>query len=98
MSGSGLKRRRGANVSDIQKQLRGEEAREPGAYIGNRSEADAETIPGGIREDDERVAANDSQSTGSGKLTERVQGRRDVRPAGHRDGEPGSTGMTDSNG
>jgi hypothetical protein len=32
-----------------------------GAYVGNRPERQAETIPGGIRDDDERIAANSTQ-------------------------------------
>jgi hypothetical protein len=38
---------------------------EPGAYVGNRPERQAETIPGGVDPGDERIAANSSQSTGS---------------------------------
>ena len=33
-----------------------------GAYIGNEPEREAETIPGGVRHDDERIAAYASQS------------------------------------
>jgi hypothetical protein len=58
-----------------------------GAFIGNRPEAAAETIPGGVRDDDERVAAYDSQSSGTGKREDRVQGRDDEWPAGHREAE-----------
>jgi hypothetical protein len=58
-----------------------------GAYIGNRPELSSETIPGGVREDDERVAAHDTQSSGEGKLEDRVQGRDDEWPAGHREPE-----------
>ena len=35
---------------------------EPGAYVGNRRERQAETIPGGVRPGDERIAANSSQT------------------------------------
>lgn len=35
---------------------------EPGAYIGNRPEREAETIPGGITDDDERIAAHSTQA------------------------------------
>ena len=35
---------------------------EPGAYVGNRPERQAETIPGGVRPGDERIAANSSQT------------------------------------
>ena len=33
---------------------------EPGAYVGNRPERQAETIPGGVHPGDERIAANSS--------------------------------------
>ena len=35
---------------------------EPGAYMGNRPEREAETIPGGVRSDDERIAAHSTQA------------------------------------
>jgi hypothetical protein len=38
---------------------------EPGAYVGGRPERQAETIPGGVRPGDERIAANASESSGS---------------------------------
>ncbi len=53
--------------------------RDPGAYIGHEPEL-AETIPGGVRRDDERVAANSSQ-TGVVEQPE---------PKGHREGAPAS--------
>ena len=56
-----------------------------GAYIGNRPELASETIPGGVNEDDERVSALDTQSSGEGKEEDRVQGRGDEWPTGHRD-------------
>lgn len=34
---------------------------DPGAYIGSEPEREAETIPGGVSDRDERVAAYDSQ-------------------------------------
>ena len=34
---------------------------EPGAYVGNRAERQAETIPGGVRDDDQRIAAHSTQ-------------------------------------
>ena len=34
---------------------------DPGAYVGNRPERQAETIPGAIRPDDERIAAHSTQ-------------------------------------
>ncbi len=56
-----------------------------GAYIGNRPEFAAETIPGGVRDDDERVAAHQSQSSGEGAADERAQGRTDEWPHGPRE-------------
>jgi hypothetical protein len=32
-----------------------------GAYVGNRPERQAETIPGGVQPDDERIAAHSTQ-------------------------------------
>ena len=58
-----------------------------GAYIGHEPEFAAETIPGGVRPDDERVAGQDSQSSGVGAAEERVQGRDDEWPHGHRRGD-----------
>jgi hypothetical protein len=49
---------------------------EAGAYIGRLPERQAETIPGGVRDDDERIAAYGSSS---GKV-----GRDDETPGGHR--------------
>ena len=34
---------------------------EPGAYVGRQPERQAETIPGGVRPDDERIAAHSTQ-------------------------------------
>ena len=67
----------------------GERELDGGAYIGNRPELAEETIPGGVDEEDERVAGYDSRSSGSGKSDERVQGRDDAWPAGHRQCEEG---------
>jgi hypothetical protein len=58
-----------------------------GAYIGREPEFAGETIPGGVQPRDERVAGEDSQSSGSGAADERVQGRDDAWPRGHRRGE-----------
>jgi hypothetical protein len=58
-----------------------------GAYIGNRPEFAEETIPGGVREGDERVAANDSESSGEGKASERAQGDPSDWPHGHREAD-----------
>jgi hypothetical protein len=40
---------------------RAKRALDPGAYIGNEPELEAETIPGGVEPGDERVAAYDSR-------------------------------------
>jgi hypothetical protein len=53
---------------------------EAGAYIGHEPEREAETIPGGVRRDDERIAAN---SSASGRVTS-----NDSSPEGHREGRP----------
>ena len=38
-----------------------EKPAEPGAYVGREPERQAETIPGGIGPDDERIAAHSTQ-------------------------------------
>ena len=50
---------------------------DPGAYIGRMPERATETIPGGISDEDERVAAHSTQSAPTAG---------DVVPNGHRDG------------
>ena len=50
---------------------------DPGAYVGRLPERQAETIPGGITDADERVAAH---STQPGPVV------GDRQPDGHRDG------------
>jgi hypothetical protein len=52
---------------------------EAGAYIGRLPEREADTLPGRVRPDDERIAAYGSTS---GKVE-----RDDVTPAGHREGQ-----------
>jgi len=51
---------------------------EAGAYVGRKPERQAETIPGGVHPDDERIAAHTTQ-TGT-------PGRSEVTPSGHREG------------
>jgi hypothetical protein len=53
---------------------------EPGAYVGRKPERQAETIPGGVRPDDERIAAHSTQA-GETETTE-------TTPEGHREGRP----------
>jgi len=50
---------------------------DPGAFVGQRPERQAETIPGGISPKDERIAAN---STQTGPTSD------DSPPDGHREG------------
>jgi hypothetical protein len=52
---------------------------DPGAYIGRMPEREADTIPGGISDKDERVAAHSTQSAPTAG---------DVVSSGHRDGRP----------
>lgn len=61
-----------------------------GAYIGRKPEFSAETIPGGVRDDDERVAATQSQSSGEGAAAGRTEQAGAGGPRGHRQGEPAS--------
>jgi hypothetical protein len=51
-----------------------------GAYVGRKPEREAETIPGGIRPDDERIAAHSTQP--GGVRDETVAGTA----RGHREG------------
>jgi len=41
---------------------RADEAEDPGAYIGNQPERQAESIPGGVQPGDERIAAYEARS------------------------------------
>ena len=52
---------------------------EPGAYVGRKPERQAETIPGGVRPDDERIAAHSTQAG---------EASTETRPSGHREGRP----------
>jgi len=61
---------------------------EPGSTVGNRGEPSAETVPN-QQPDDERLAATDAQGSGEGAEDERVQGRGDEWPHGHRFGPEG---------
>ena len=49
---------------------------DPGAYIGSQPEREEESIPGGVRPGDERIAAHSTQ----------VGPRREQAPTGHREG------------
>jgi hypothetical protein len=66
------------------------DAPDGGAYIGRKPEFSSETIPGGVSEDDERVAATQSQSSGEGAPEHRTDGNAERTPAGHRQGDEAS--------
>ncbi len=51
---------------------------EPGAYVGRKPERQAETIPGGVRPDDERIAAHSTQVGDTSGV--------ETTPEGHREG------------
>jgi hypothetical protein len=51
---------------------------DPGAFVGNRPERQAETIPGGVRPKDERIAANSTQAGAPSG---------DEAPGGHREAD-----------
>jgi hypothetical protein len=57
---------------------------DPGAFIGRLPERAEETIPGGVRDDDERIAAHSTQGTGAGRPD--VRGQPVDEPSGHREG------------
>jgi hypothetical protein len=60
---------------------RDQKPRDPGAYIGRMPERQAETIPGGVRPDDERIAAHSTQvGDGAGERND---------PSGHREVDAG---------
>jgi hypothetical protein len=60
-----------------------EDELDPGAYIGQEPELASETIPGGVRPDDERVAFNASQRAVDGEPgTDRPPDPPDAREAG----------------
>jgi len=63
---------------------------DPGAYIGGEPELAAEKIPGGVRPEDDRVAATQSEGTGAGRPDER--GQPVDEPSGHREADPADAG------
>lgn len=64
-----------------------ERRREGGSNVGRTDESGADTVPGGVQPGDERIAAHSTESSGVGKAEDRVEGRDDEWPAGHREGE-----------
>jgi hypothetical protein len=55
---------------------------EPGAYVGRKPERQAETIPGGVRPDDERIAAHSTQAGDKSGVETTPDGHREGRTAG----------------
>jgi hypothetical protein len=62
---------------------------DPGAFIGHEPEFEAETIPGGIGAEDERVSAVDTQSTGV-RASDKRETQRTGWPEGHREAGDGA--------
>jgi hypothetical protein len=60
------------------------EALDPGAFVGHERELAAESIPGGLRRDDQRVAAYGSQSDGIANAKDIPEEERGW-PEGHRE-------------
>ena len=54
---------------------------EPGAYVGRKPERQAETIPGGVRPDDERIAAHSTQAGDTSDVETTPDGHREGRTA-----------------
>jgi hypothetical protein len=54
------------------------EGLDPGAFVGQRPERQAETIPGGIGPDDERIAAHSTQAGDSAGERNDPSGHREV--------------------
>ena len=54
---------------------------EPGAYVGRKPERQAKTIPGGVRPDDERIAAHSTQGGDETADESAPQGHREGRAA-----------------
>ena len=54
------------------------EGLDPGAFVGQRPERQAETIPGGVRPDDERIAAHSTQVGAGGAVRDDPSGHREL--------------------
>ena len=59
---------------------------DPGAYIGQEPELAGETIPGGVRPDDDRVAYNASRRAWSSPVAAANTGEPESRPSFSGDG------------
>jgi hypothetical protein len=64
-----------------------EHERQPGSWIGRKPDENTEQVRSELGPDDERVAVTDTESSGEGSADERVQGRDDEWPSGHREGD-----------
>jgi hypothetical protein len=64
--------------------------REGGGWIGQHPDENTEEVRRSLGGADKRVAEADTQSSGEGAANERVQGRRDEWPEGHRSGTSAS--------
>jgi hypothetical protein len=58
----------GSDVSDTQ---RSDQSADPGAFIGNEPEREAETIPGGVDRQDQRTSASNSRPGVDGEPEDR---------------------------
>lgn len=67
--------------------MEAKERRTGGAWIGQHPDQSTEAVRRELDQDDERVAVNDTESSGEGAQDERVQGRDDEWPHGHRRGD-----------
>jgi len=54
------------------------EGLDPGAFVGQRPERQAETIPGGVRPDDKRIASHSTQVGDSAGQRNDPSGHREV--------------------
>ena len=71
--------------STVDRIREGERPSDAGGYIGREPELAAETIPGGVQPDDERIAGTATQSGGEGGAGRQIQDDR--WPEGHREAE-----------
>lgn len=65
---------------------------EAGAYIGRRPERAADTIPGGVRPEDERIAANSTLGSLPGRPDEHDRAAQDSAGDVEESGRPGEPG------
>jgi len=56
---------------DVSERQRSEQSTDPGAFIGNEPEREAETIPGGVDRQDQRTSASNSRPGVDGEQEDR---------------------------